>query len=205
MTTLLLDDNHNYTLDGKPIPGVTSIIGQYVRSGEYYVNVFTGGTIAASIMHAAQDRGKAIHKAVKLIIQGRLAWDALDPSFVAPLRVFEEWMMREKPEIIAAEYSLYSMLFWYAGTPDILCKIRGAYAVIELKTSEAAAAMAGPQLAAYEQLVREADSIRGKIDRYALVLPEDGRRSFTLLPHKSDDFNFFKSRLYQYRYLKGEK
>ncbi len=72
--------------------------------------------------------------------------------------------------------------------------------------SEMAGRMAGPQLSAYEQLVKEADNIRGKIDRYVLTLPKDGRGSFTLLPNtnKSQDWAFFKARLYQYRFLMGE-
>jgi hypothetical protein len=205
MPKLLLDDNHKYTLDGKPIPGVTSIIGEFVRSGEYFVSTFTGATIAASVMLAAADRGKAIHKAAKLILQKRLAWDALDPSLVAPLRTFEEWFNREKPKVIMSEYSLYSQAFQYAGTPDLVCLIRKVLSIVDFKSSEMAGRMAGPQLSAYEQLVRETDGIRGKIDRYVLTLPEDGRGSFVLLPNKSNDFAFFKSRLYQYRYLRGEK
>lgn len=206
MPTLLLDDDHKYTLDGKVIPSVTEIIGQFVRSGEFYVNVFTGSTIAASVMHQAQDRGKAIHKAAKLILQGRLAWDKLDPSLVAPLRCFEEWFLRFKPKVIASEQSYYTLIWEYAGTPDLVCLSQaGVLSIIEYKSSEAAGELAGPQLSAYEQLIRETDGIRGKIDRYVLTLPESGRGSFELLENKVNDWNFFKSRLYTYRYLKGER
>ena len=201
-------DNHVYRRNGQIIPSVTQILGGWweveISGRDYYLNVLTGSIIAADKMKTAADHGTAVHKACWLILKhghDGLDWGVLDPELIHPLQQLEKWQEDWKPTVILLEQPMYSDKYGYAGTPDIVALILNQAtipAVIDIKTG--AYDMAGPQVAAYEQLFKEHDKFRGTVRRYVLHLPKTGSYKFVPLTDKRD-WDFFRSRLFQYNYL----
>ncbi len=201
-------ETHIYRLDGRVIPSVTQILGEFcpvtISGRDYYVNAFTGSVVGMEKFDKAADFGTAVHRGCTLILlHGKdfLDWDALAPELVGPLRQFVRWMAEWKPEVILAEAPLYSRKYGYAGTPDFVAKIKRKVAVVDIKTG--AFDMAGPQVAAYGELYKENYRYRGAVGRYVLHLPKNGG-SYKFVPlTNGKDWNFFKSRLYQVQYLQS--
>jgi hypothetical protein len=195
--------DHRYEFDGKEVPSVTKILGEFITIGLVYISTFTGARILAETMEAARDFGKAAHSMIALDIAGELDEDALDPKLAAVLIQWHRLCCMVRPEIIMSETPLYCSAHGYAGTPDIVCKIKGVLSLIDCKTGMMG--MTGPQTAGYEMPVREHLKTRARFDRYGLHLPKDGS-GFRLVKYDDrNDLQFFLSRLFQYRYLQGRK
>ncbi|MFH1630371.1 MAG: hypothetical protein ABIE47_16840, partial [Pseudomonadota bacterium] len=145
--------------------------------------------------------GTAAHRMIALDIAGELDEDALDPKLAAVLKNWHQLRGMIRPEIIMSETPLYCSAHGYAGTPDIVCKIKGVLSIYDLKTGLLGHCAA--QLAAYEVPVREKLKTRARFDRYGLSLPKDGR-GFNLVKYSDrNDWGFFMARLFQHRYLRG--
>lgn len=195
-------DTHTYSIDGNKIPSVTQILSEWVEIPRYYVNTFTGAMVRKDVFDAGGDHGTAIHTACNLILEGgghdALDWEALNPELCHPLQQFERWLADYKPKIASVEEPMYSSKYGYAGTPDIAAKVQRKMAVIDIKTG--AYSMAGPQTSAYEQLYKEASGHGRNMKRYVLYLPKTGDYKFIPMTNKND-WDFFRSRLFQYQYL----
>ena len=199
-------ERHEYRWQGDIVPSVTQILAEWrevrVYGSAYHVNVFDGTVIAKDIFSAAADFGSAVHQGAALILQGGLDWEALDPALVPVLRQFERFVLERKLQPVMVEGQLFSKLYWYAGTTDIIGKIDrdNSLLVIDIKTG--GYSMAGPQTAGYEQAYREETRYRGRMKRAALLLPKDGS-DYKLVPlTRRDDFAFFKVRKYQYEWMR---
>lgn len=198
---------HQYQWNGQPVPGVTSILNEWLKVtivGErYHVNRFNGVAIPSWKMEEAGQSGTDIHKGCELIMQGGIDWDGLDPAYAPPLRQFEKFMAELKPNILYSEAAIYHPKYRYAGTIDIIAMIGKALCFIDIKTGDSGAV--GPQLAAYERGWCAQDRYLGRTERYALWLPKDGSPyKFEQLKNEND-FEFFKSCMFQNKYLKGAK
>lgn len=197
--------NHEYRWSGKVVPSVTTILDCWKRVQygwrEFYVNAIDGTVVDAETFEAAGDFGTAVHMAAPLVLAGTLDWDALDPELVKPCRQLEEWQRDMRPEIVAIEKPLYSVRYGYAGTPDIICRIARKLIVCDIKTG--GFGLVGPQTASYAELHKEHTGYRGKMERYALDL-SGATESYKFL-HLTNprDLDFFRSRHFQYNYLKG--
>lgn len=210
MTLSFTEETHEYRWGDRIVPSVTGIIGELrkVTLGryEYYVNVFTGNVIDAETVRDAGDFGTAIHAACALIVRGGhdgLDWEALDADLIPPLKQFEKWLEEWSPEIILVEEPMYSQRYGYAGTSDIIARIprlKNRIAVIDLKTG--VYTMVGPQTSAYAEQYKENYKHRGRLERMVLHLPKDGSDyTYKMLDNHAADWNFFKARLAQQRYL----
>lgn len=204
--------NHIYKLGDRVVPSVTQVIGEWVEAPYYYINTFTGAVVKKEVFEAGGDHGTAIHKACRLILKyghGILDWEALDISLLHQLEQFKKWLEDFFPEIVFIEEPMYSKKFGYAGTPDIIAEMRAKRtvsakripAVIDIKTG--AFDMAGPQISGYEQLYKETFKYRGTVLRYVLHLPKTGPYKFIPMTNKAD-WDFFRSRLFQYQYLNSQ-
>ena len=206
------EPNHTYSWNGSKAPGVTTILGEYVKSNiygtEYYVNTFNGSAVDAEKFRVAADHGNAVHLAIKYLLTDGLDMESLDPSILAAVNQFEEWRDEYVKEIILVEEPLFSTRFGYAGTPDLICELRPKYERIyrarvcltDFKTG--AHGMSGPQTAAYEQLYKEHSKYRGKILRTVLKLPKDGG-DYKFLPEAGrQDFNMFEACLFRHNFYK---
>lgn len=199
--------DHKYFWEGRQVPGVTSIIGQYkkvnVYGQYYYVDTFKGGVISVEKFEAGADHGKAVHEAIKFDLTCGVDEDSLHPVILGSLNQFRIWKDENVSEIILVEEPLYSVRYGYAGTPDLVCRMKKKknLALPDIKTG--LHAMSGPQTAAYEQLFREKDRYKGYIDRFTLELPKSGDSHRLIIETNKNDFNFFRSRLFDYNFLGG--
>lgn len=202
------EEGHEYFYDGVRVPSVTQILKVWIPISvygvEYYCNTFTGTVISAEKFREAGDHGRAIHKATKLILTDGLDWDSLDPSLVPPLNQFEEWRRIYKVIPILIETPMYSKKLGVAGTPDIICRImvKGNLATVDIKTGDLGVVEA--QVTTYDQIHKEAYKCRASSDCFSLHLPKDGSTyQFRRIENRIKHFNLFKSRLYQFNYLRG--
>lgn len=104
--TLVLDDQHRYALDGRPVPGVTEVIRHFVPSrgvGDWYLT-----------------RGKAVHMAVQLALDGTLDWRSLDERIAGRVKAILGFVAHAKLSPVAWEIQLAHSLFRYAGTLDFV-------------------------------------------------------------------------------------
>lgn len=215
--------SHQYRWNEDPVPSVTQVIGTWIKINvygvPYYCDTLTGTVISAQVFENAGDFGRAVHKMCELYIRGTLDTTTLPPILVSVLAQFQAWMQEYAPEIILTEKPLYSLRHKYAGTLDILCVTGKRLCLYDIKTG--AHDMAGVQMAAYSQLLRDnlaewwpdfvkishGKGISSNIERYVLELPKDGG-SYRVVPIKSSlrlDWEYFLSRLNQHKHLKEMK
>ena len=192
-------ETHIYTIKGRQLPSVTTVIGQFVKVGNQYVNIFTGATIMADIFEAAGDWGRAVHNMIALWLENDLEELALTPALTDTLEQFHKWTDEYKPEIVSHEKRLFSKKYYYAGCYDLKCIIGKKLYIVDYKTG--AYSFAGPQLAAYVQLYKEESKYRGRVKRYVLHLPKNGKKFKFVRMDNPHDFDFFLCRLREWQYL----
>lgn len=200
--------NHVYCWDGNTVPGVTTVLGQFKETtfyGEkYYIDTYKGTIVEPERFDLGSDHGTAVHKSIYYDLTCGVDEGTLPPDVLAALEQCREWAKEYVDEIIFVEKPLYSVKHGYAGTADLYCRLKRKYggkmAIVDFKTG--GHDLSGPQTAAYEQMVREDTGYRGTIDRFVLELPKSGDKYRLIQKTGRDDFMFFKSRLFQYNYLR---
>jgi hypothetical protein len=158
---------HTYRVDGKVIPSVTQIITAAGLRGDFKVS--------AEVMAYAGERGKAVHMACELHDHGELDEDSVHPAVAGYLAAYRKFLAECDCTIVSIESAGFSETHNYCGTPDRLCEINGAKAVIDLKSGIKLAAT-GVQLAAYANMVGWPLAAR-----YGLHLSAEGR--YQLIPY----------------------
>ena len=202
------EDEHIYRWDGDPVPGVTRILGEWVKVEAWnsYVNAATGSVVNADILEAAGDSGTAVHLGVKLLLTCGLDWEVLDTTLVAPLKEFLNWkeVFGFQPEVI--EKPMFSAKHRFAGTPDLIGTLRGVRGkvLVDIKTGRKNS-LVGPQTAAYEILYRETTKYRGQLTRYELILPRDGGACICKQLTDQYDGAYFLSKLFQHNVVANPK
>lgn len=197
---------HEYQWGGQVVPSVTQALSEWIRIGivgGFYVNTFSGQAIPARLFEHAADFGTAVHKAAGFILRGELDWGAMAPELIGPCLQFEAWRRDFAPDISGVEGRLYSQGYGYAGTYDLLISEGSRkWLIIDIKTG--GHDLAGPQLAAYEQLLRE-DGVKGIIRRAVLYLPKDGGPYKLIEQTDARDWPFFLASLNRHNYLAGRR
>jgi len=191
---------HTYRWNGSIVPGTTSIIGQWLRVGDMYVNIFTGATVNARMFEDAGLWGTSVHTLIDYYLDGDLDTTNLTASQHYTLANFKNWLEEMDVEVLSHEQRLYSKKYKYAGTYDIKAKIDDRLWVIDIKTGDYS--LAGPQLAAYVQLDKENDKSRVLRHRAVLYLPKVANYKFIEMADRAD-WSFFLSRLNTHNYIKG--
>lgn len=204
-------EKHLYTYEGREVPSVTQVIGEWKVSklfsgAEVYVNTFTGEIVPKSRFDGAADFGNAVHAGANLIVTGQgVNWDVLHPDIVQPLREVERWAADYGIETLATERAVYSKKHDYAGTFDWMgrmLKRKDALVIVDFKTG--GHDMAGPQTAGYEIAVREEDGWRNLVERYVLYLPKNGGPYQFKKQQNRNDGAFFLARRFTLQHLKDE-
>lgn len=134
-----LDDDHRYTVDGHPVPGVTQILsGLNLVDDQWFTE-------------QSRQRGTAVHAAVHYWIQDDLKWETLDPRIEgyvrAAIRFLED--ARADPKQLRTEVRVFNSVLGYCGTTDVLGVVFGDDAVTDWK-SGALGKATGLQTAAYD-------------------------------------------------------
>jgi len=175
MPIIKLDEEHKYTVDGRPCPGVSEILK------------WCGGVddrFYRSHPHATA-RGKKVHAATAEADCFGDSWGEWllpaapeDGDIVNYLLAYSTFRRESKIEILEIEKKGYAEIdgLGYCGTYDRLAKLNGRLCIIDIKTG-ARAAWHGLQLEAYAGLVAEKE-----IDLYGLYLKPSGRYQLTAYP-----------------------
>ena len=130
------EEKHEYRLDGKALPSVTTIIKailppQYEFAGEWHMQ-----------------RGTATHKACELLDNGTLDWSSVDPEIEPRVRAWLKFRREFHCAVIENEKRMAHAELGYAGTADRLLKTPdGELIVADIKNSVPKAVVL--QLAAY--------------------------------------------------------
>jgi hypothetical protein len=127
-----------------------------------------------------------------------------DNALIPWVQGFAFFMSKHDLEVKLVEQPMYSSIYGFCGTPDLVCIYNGKYCVIDWKTSTANNWRWALQLAAYSQLVRELYKLRAnaKILRMSVRIYENhyDPTEYT----KSSDWYCFLSLLNTYKtFTKG--
>lgn len=141
---------HIYTFKGEPVMNTTGLLRRYRISRDW-------SDIDATTLEEKRDIGRAAHIATHYDDEGDL-----QPGTVAPqVEPYVDAWRTAKRELdfrpFLLETTLVHPLLRYGGTVDrfgILRALNRVPSIVDIKTGKAADAAAGPQTAAYEQLVR---------------------------------------------------
>ena len=218
------DSNHSYTLDGKRLTGVTTILGviakpaligwaarmacEYVAENLKNLDDLENVLLLAKNAHAqkrdkAADVGTSIHEWIENWIKDSSIALPEDLVALAQAEQFVEWSTKNKVKFLESEKRMYSEKLWFAGTCDAVAVIDGKKYVVDFKTM---AKMWDKtpffQTAGYQIMLEE----MGEKDFHGsliLLLPKDGK----LEEHYDYDLETnkkgFLSALALYRILKN--
>jgi hypothetical protein len=165
---------HRYWLDGKPVPGVTTLLGKGLPKpalpywsaksvAEYVVDnpeqvdnlrsLGRGPAVAAlkAIPWQARDeaavRGTDVHKLAEEIIHGREV--DVPEHLLAHVEGYVRWLDEFSVEPILTEFQVASRTHWYAGTGDAVVRIGDTAWLLDWKTSKGVYGETALQTAAY--------------------------------------------------------
>lgn len=183
MRNLTIDKNHIYRVDGRTVPGVTSIL-KALNFVNYDGPHFT---------EEKRKRGEILHKCVALMLEKDLDWDTVSPSLASEVSSVSVWVEESGFVPLLIEKSLYSSIYSYAGTIDAFGAFPdGSYGLPDWKRGKAFPA-AKYQLALYSQLVCEnSEELLGvkvyphQINRFALDGIGSGRPKPVPYKNKND-------------------
>ena len=147
------DETHTYTLDGKVLPNVTDILDS---AGIVDKRWFTPESAW---------RGKCVHKACKLLDQGKLDWDTVDPAIAGYVRSWQAFKQQTGFKVKVCERPAYHEFWKYAGTVDRIGTMNNSMVLIDIKTGPVAT-WVRLQTAAYAHLHES----MGLLPRYGLEL-----------------------------------
>jgi len=211
-------EGHVYRVDGLVKPSLTQILRAVkveVQDGEVtrLRSLFDYSFLDQSKADEVLLRGRWVHDLAALrLTRGPLPQKLIDrlkemqPEWFTYYPGFETWLDTQPTlEPLIVETSMYSALYDFCTTPDLVCLFQGAPTIIEFKTGiatpDAAIQTAGQAVVIGEQ---KSYAHHGKLHhRFALELRPDAPAR--LIPHKNHgkDRNDFLSVLNVYRLLNG--
>lgn len=136
----------------------------------------------------AKERGTVVHACIEEwaktgVLKG--------PKQYAPqLKAFRQWLDNNEVEVVACEIITYSPSMKYAGRCDLVCRVNGRLALVDIKVGKNSYDAYGFQLSAYRQALKElgGDDIE---DLYIVRLdPETGKLEVV---EYDDGFDIFLS------------
>ncbi len=145
---------HRYFFDAAPVLNVTRINREHKISADW-----TALPISVETLVAKQTLGLAVHAAAHYFDEGDLNVDRLAPEVLPYLEAWVRFRKELDFQPLLLETQLVHPTMRYGGTVDrfgIVWKLQpdGTPAVVDIKTGDPFDAGAGPQTAAYEQLIR---------------------------------------------------
>lgn len=176
--SLTRDDQHRYFWHDRRVPGVTEVLqGVGLIDTQWFTE-------------EGRERGRYVHEACQYLLEGDLAWDALEDKYRPWVESFALWVDAVKPEVLELETLHYSETYGYAGQLDWLLCVDFDTWLIDGK-SGAVSPWVGLQTAAYQHLLDDHVHIR----RAALKLRKDGQQA-SLKPMKDEqDWDDFRHAL----------
>ena len=137
-------------------PSISSILNYFPKNQFFHAWLKDVGHNSDIIASKAAGEGTQVHNAVEAFLNGEeIKW--LD-AFGNAMYSLDVWKMilkfanfwnKHKPELVAAEYHLFSDQYKYAGTADIIVRLNGKLWLLDVKTSNSLHTSYDLQLAAY--------------------------------------------------------
>jgi len=170
-------DNRFYTAEsGAFIPSVTTILQAYPKDAHFFQWLKQVGEEADTIKDEAGRRGSIVHSLTERYDAGEEI-NLLDNGGNINFKM-SEWTMFERyveyrqqveQEIMFSEINFISEQLGYAGTVDRIAQINGKNYLIDIKTSNTIYDHYWLQLAAYNELIKEAYKSINVIDHVAIL------------------------------------
>jgi len=170
-------DNRFYTSEsGAFIPSVTTILQAYPKDAHFYSWIKQVGEDADTIRDEAGRRGSIVHSLTERYDAGEEV-NLLDNGGNINFKM-SEWTMFERyveyrqqvqQEIMFSEINFISEKLGYAGTVDRIVNINGKTYLIDIKTSNTIYDYYWLQLAAYNELIKEAYQSEHVVDHVAVL------------------------------------
>lgn len=172
--------HQSYTIDGLPVPSVTTVIGNNLGWNKNVLIAWARKTAAAGIdpdkvKQEAADLGTLVHALIEEYISQRnpsLPSKSVVRETYAPvqlekalkgLEAFKTWVDQAKVDLASAdtksEFGLVSRWYRYGGTIDLIVPINGVLSLVDFKTSNGVYADHRIQLSAYQQMLFESYGI----------------------------------------------
>lgn len=218
---------HVYTLDGKPLTGVTTILGviakpsliqwsatmacDFVKDNLKAMEQLEAVLKDAKVAHRknkekAGDVGTLAHKACERWIKGESKEKALDHVPEANLAMvqkmfdnFVKWSEDNKVEFLESEVRVYSEKYWYAGTCDLVLRINGEVYIGDIKTSSGIYPEAFYQTSAYQVALQELGLYPNVKGHVIINLKKDGKIDVKFSELFEEDRKAFMGALAIYR------
>jgi hypothetical protein len=190
---------HTYTVSGKVLPSVTTILKA----------ALTFGGASPDVLRNAMERGTAVHKAVELELEGTLDHDELDPRIAPYLQQFNNFRAATAFRATHCEQVVHSERYGYAGMLDLLGTFpalrHDEIAEVDIKSGLVMPVTVGPQTSGYEIAARETLRIGShiRIKRYALQLRPDFWKLHPL--QNALDSTTFLSAVHLWRWCRDNK
>ena len=180
-----------YELDGKLLPGTTTIIGKFKNSGALIHWAWKQGMDGIDYRETrdqAGEQGTSVHYLAESYIKKWSYEEPTDEKVIKAFNKFKEWWDEQHHEVLWTEKQMVSPKLKYGGCPDLLVKKLVLYQnekgyktfvpliiLVDFKTGKAIYEDTVIQLGAYAQLIQETDNIN--IDKAIIVrLPKDNSK-----------------------------
>jgi hypothetical protein len=160
---------HQYRLDGRVIPGVTSVLAP----------LYDLSAIPRDVLERKRQIGEAVHRAIELDLANDLDDATIDPAIVGYLDAWRRYRRERRYEPIASERRVVHPQFRYAGTLDLFGRAlnragRFVPVLMDLKTTFDVHPAVALQTAAYKNALMLELREAGKSERMALQLKPGG-------------------------------
>jgi len=157
---------HEYTIEGRVVPGVTEILGdtglrELFFDYEWYA-----------------EKGSKIHLACHYHNKGTLAWETVDPLIYGYVEAYLKFKRECNVEVLESEYVCFNYILLYGTTIDTISELdfmsQRGWAIVEIKSG-------APQPSDALQTAGQILALRGSLTgwskvnrRFVLYLKENG-------------------------------
>lgn len=186
---LFNEENHEYRYDKVKIPSVTRILQA--------AGVLDFSGVPPLRLEYKRQLGLAVDKACELYDMGCLDDNSVDQRIAEYVLAWIKFCGVEKFKPEQNQLMLFSKARKFAGRLDKMGVFRGKMAILDIKCTWSMYESTGPQLAAYELLVKENMGIK-KLDRYGVLLKPSGCFDVYPFTDKMDESIFLSALQIQY-------
>lgn len=224
-------EKHHYTVDGRTIDGVTSILGvinkpalifwSASKASEFInLNLPVGEVIdeirkkklvdGCKVAHKvfktdAADLGSMLHDLLEKHIKGEDYQSPINPILKKSFKQFLDWAKTNKVQFKSSERKVYSKQYDFCGTLDFTAVINGKRVIGDIKTSSGIWDEYWLQTAAYKQALQE-EFPSLPIDHTVIVrCGKDGSFEVKEMNHFERNIKAFLGALSLYRWQKEMK